>query len=99
VFFAPSGDAGTLSVLREVSGRRALVLDQTVKTAPGARTGALDNETGQLYLPVADEAEGTFLVEGHKLPKHQLKTFRVLVVAADNCEPRHPIAGRTVPCP
>jgi DNA-binding beta-propeller fold protein YncE len=81
-FFAPSGDAGTLSVLREVSGRRALVLEQTVKTAPGARTGALDNETGQLYLPVADEAEGTFLVEGHKLPKHQLKTFRVLVVAA-----------------
>ncbi len=101
-FFAPSGDAGTLSVLREVSGRRALVLDQTVKTAPGARTGAIDTETGLLYLPVADEAEGTFLVEGHKLPKHQLKTFRVLVLAAkdgllnslpNGTAPRNPLSA------
>jgi len=83
VFFAPSGDAGTLSVLREVSGRHhSLVMDQVVKTAVGARTGALDTETGKVYLPVADEGEGTFLVEGHASPKHQLNTFRVLVVAA-----------------
>jgi hypothetical protein len=83
VFFAPSGDAGTLSVLREVPGRRyPLVMDQVVKTAMGARTGALDTETGKIYLPVADEGEGTFLVEGHASPKHRLNTLRVLVVAA-----------------
>ena len=89
-------------MLREVSGRRALVLEQTVKTAPGARTGAIDTETGLLYLPVADEAEGTFLVEGHKLPKHQLKTFRVLVLAAkdgllnslpNDSAPRNPLSA------
>jgi len=81
-FFAPNGDSGTLSVLRELPDDRGVVLDQTIKTAPGARTGALDTETGQVYLPVADEGEGSFRIEGHRVPKHQLKTFRVLVVAA-----------------
>jgi DNA-binding beta-propeller fold protein YncE len=79
VFFAPSGDTGTMTVLRELPGP-TLTVDQIVKTAKGARTGAVDSQSGQIYLPVADEGEGTFSVEGHPLPKHQLKSFRVLVL-------------------
>jgi hypothetical protein len=81
-FLAPSGDTGTLSVLREVPGT-GLAQDQIVKTAKGARTGAFDTKSGHVYLPVADEAEGTFSVDGHPLPKHELETFRVLVLGAD----------------
>jgi DNA-binding beta-propeller fold protein YncE len=45
-----SNHDGTLSVIGESSpGHYALL--QTVKTAPGARTIALDEKTGRLYLP------------------------------------------------
>jgi len=44
---------GTLAVVRETSpGNFAVV--QTVKTAPGAKTMALDPKTGKIYLATAD---------------------------------------------
>jgi DNA-binding beta-propeller fold protein YncE len=47
-----SNKEGTLSVLREVSPDRYETL-QTLTTQPGARTLALDETTGRLYLPAA----------------------------------------------
>ncbi|MBS0393120.1 MAG: PQQ-binding-like beta-propeller repeat protein [Proteobacteria bacterium] len=44
---------GTLSVVREVAPGR-FVPEQTVKTAPGARTIALDESSGRLFLPYAE---------------------------------------------
>jgi hypothetical protein len=79
LFFVPSGDSGTLSVLRETAGP-GLALDQVVKTAIGARTGAVDLQSGRIYLPVADTAGSTFTVEGLDLPKFRPGTFRVLVI-------------------
>ena len=47
-----SNKEGTLSVLREVSPDRYETL-QTLATQPGARTLALDETTGRIYLPTA----------------------------------------------
>jgi YVTN family beta-propeller protein len=47
-----SNKEGTLSVLREVTPDRYETL-QTLATEPGARTVALDETTGRLYLPTA----------------------------------------------
>ena len=47
-----SNKEGTLSVLREVSPDRYEAL-QTLATQPGARTLALDETTGRIYLPTA----------------------------------------------
>jgi hypothetical protein len=49
--FAPTGD-GQLTVVKE-SGRNFLV-EQTLATAPGARTIALDRKTGHIFLMTAD---------------------------------------------
>ncbi|MDB5363981.1 MAG: gluconolactonase [Rhodospirillales bacterium] len=70
VFFVPCGRDGTLVAIGETGGKLAVI--RKIPTAIGARTGALDPETGRLYLPTADAA-GT---------DHQLKagTFRILVV-------------------
>src|ERR1700730_4882966 len=47
-----SNKEGTLSVLREVSPDRYETL-QTLRTQPGARTLAMDENTGRIYLPTA----------------------------------------------
>jgi DNA-binding beta-propeller fold protein YncE len=47
-----SNKEGTLSVLREASPDRYEAL-QTLATQPGARTLALDETTGRIYLPTA----------------------------------------------
>jgi DNA-binding beta-propeller fold protein YncE len=52
VVFIAGGDDGTLSILR-VSDRDHIALMQTLKTQPGTRLGAVDPETGKLYLPTA----------------------------------------------
>jgi DNA-binding beta-propeller fold protein YncE len=49
--FAPSGD-GQLTVVKK-SGRNFMV-EQTLATAPGARTIALDRKTGHIFLMTAD---------------------------------------------
>jgi DNA-binding beta-propeller fold protein YncE len=52
VVFIAGGDDGKLSVLR-VPDRDHIALTQTLKTQPGTRLGAVDPETGRLYLPTS----------------------------------------------
>jgi YVTN family beta-propeller protein len=49
--FTPAGRDGTLSVIAMQDGRGRIV--QTLETQKGARTIALDERTGRLYLPSA----------------------------------------------
>ena len=51
--FVPSGGDGTLSVI-SLRSRNAVRVVQVVKTKLGVRTGAVDPQTGTLYLPSAD---------------------------------------------
>lgn len=69
-FYIPCGRDGTLIVLSE-SKEGALAVQSRVATAVGAHTGALDPQTGRLYLPTADfhltfsgvaPSDGTFRV-------------------------------------
>ncbi len=50
--FIPCGRDGTLSVVT-LDGASGPAVTATIKTAIGARTGALDPRTGRLYLPTA----------------------------------------------
>jgi hypothetical protein len=50
--FIPCGRDGVLEVIAIGAGADAAVI-QTVKTELGARTGAVDPQTGKLYLPTA----------------------------------------------
>jgi DNA-binding beta-propeller fold protein YncE len=68
VIFASCGD-GTLSVIREASSGKYEV-SQVVKTAPRAKTMAIDDKTGTIYLPTA-EGQGRSITPG---------SFKVLVV-------------------
>ncbi len=66
--FASCGD-GTLSVIRETSPEKYEVA-QVVKTAPRAKTMAINERTGTIYLPTA-EGQGRSIIPG---------SFKVLVV-------------------
>ena len=72
--FVPSGGDGTLAVIR-VAGKPEVVAQ--VKTAKGARTAALDPETGRIYLPAAQYAAAI----GDARPAMLPGTFAVLIVA------------------
>ena len=74
VILIPSGGDGTLAVIRLDGSPRVV---ETVKTAIGARTGALDAVTGRVYLSAADFAPA----EGAKRPSSLPGTYRVLIVA------------------
>jgi len=74
LFFIPCG-AGSIAVIAEDAGKPAVVA--TVQTANGARTAALDPQTGKLYLPTADFAPPA---DGEKRHTVIPGTFRVLVV-------------------
>ena len=50
--FVASGDAGTLSVIA-VRGAGDVALVQTLTTQIGTRLGAVDIESGRVYLPSA----------------------------------------------
>ena len=52
VAFVASGDSGTLSVIR-VAGSSQIALMQVLPTQKGTRLGAVDPQTGILYLPTA----------------------------------------------
>jgi hypothetical protein len=52
LIFSSNGD-GTLSVIEEKDAQ-TFVLSDTIKTSPGARTMAIDPETGRLFLVAAD---------------------------------------------
>ena len=69
-FYIPCGRDGTLFVI-SATRQGTLAVQSKVATAVGAHTGALDPQTGRLYLPTADfhltlggitPAEGTFRV-------------------------------------
>ncbi len=69
-FYIPCGRDGTLVVISETR-EGTLAVQSSVATAVGAHTGALDPQTGRLYLPTADfhltfggiaPADGTFRV-------------------------------------
>ena len=66
--FASCGD-GTLTIIRETEPGKFEVA-QTLKTAPRARTMAVDPKTGNIFLPTAD-GKGRSITPG---------SFRVLVV-------------------
>jgi YVTN family beta-propeller protein len=74
LFFIPCG-AGSMAVIGESAGKPAVIA--TVPTANGARTAALDPQTGKLYLPTADFAPPA---AGEKRHTVVPGTFRVLVV-------------------
>ena len=54
LILVPAGQSGTLTVI-DASGA-TLKAVQTVATARGARTGAVDPKTGRIYLPTAQFA-------------------------------------------
>ena len=51
--FASAGQSGTLSVMSIAGGKAALV--ETIKTQPSARTIAIDERTGRVYMPAATQ--------------------------------------------
>ncbi|QUD88792.1 YncE family protein [Phenylobacterium montanum] len=73
--FIPCGRDGVLDVVA-VKGRKDVAVVAKVTTQPGARTGALDPETGKLYLPTAKYT----LAPGSR-PAPTPGTFEVLVVS------------------
>ena len=73
--FVSAGGDGTLSVIAVRGGKPEVV--QTLPTHRGARTLALDERTGFIYLPTADYTPST----GGGRPGVTPGTFRVLVVA------------------
>ena len=77
--FIPAAD-GTLSVLA-LRARDDIALVGAVKTTAGAKTGAVDPSTGNIYLPSVElqppEKEGA-------RPKPVPGSFTILVVAPKN---------------
>ena len=73
-FYIPCGREGTLAVISE-SNDNVLAVGESVSTAVGAHTGALDSKTGRLYLPTADY----HITVGGFAPADG--TFRILVLA------------------
>ncbi len=73
--FVPAGEAGTMSIIA-FSGRKGTIVD-TVPTQVGARTIALDERTGRVYLPTA--TFGPSPTAGGR-PTLKPGSFQVLVV-------------------
>lgn len=74
--FVPAGRAGTLAVVSVARGRSSIV--QTAQTEVGARTIALDERTGRVYLP---SAGFTLAATAGGRPTVTPGTFHLLVVA------------------
>lgn len=74
--FVPAGRAGTLAVVGVSRGKSRIV--QTVQTEVGARTIALDERTGRVYLP---SAQFTPSATAGARPAVTPGTFHLLVVA------------------
>ncbi len=72
--FASCGD-GTLTIIGEKSGR--FEVEQTVKTAAGARTMGIDPSTQQIFLPTAEMLPAA---PGHR-PQPKPGTFEMVVVS------------------
>ncbi len=81
--FSSNGESGTLSVVRELSKDKYGVI-QTVQTAAGARTMALDEKTHKIYLSTASfgPAPQKSAANPHPRPSIQPGSFKLLVVEA-----------------
>lgn len=75
VALIPAGADGMLDVL-DLSGTR-VTRKASIRTEPGARTGALDPASGAVYLPTARLAP---LVAGSKRPTAAPGSFHIAVV-------------------
>jgi DNA-binding beta-propeller fold protein YncE len=73
--YIPCGRAGNLAVIALDGPGNNTVVD-TVATAVGARTGAVDARTGRIYLPTASFAPAA----GSERPQAKPGTFEVLVL-------------------
>jgi hypothetical protein len=73
--FIPSAWDGLLTVLA-VRGPGDVAVAGTIKTQPGARTGALDEKTGRIYLPTA-----RYTLQPGGRPVAQPGTYQILVVS------------------
>jgi DNA-binding beta-propeller fold protein YncE len=80
--FSSNGEDGTLSVVKE-SGPDLYAVAQTVATARGARTMALDEKTHILYLPTAKftAAPAPTSTNLHPRPGIEAGSFRLVVVS------------------
>ncbi len=76
--FASCGD-GTLTAIRETSPGKFEII-QKLDTLLGARTMALDSQSGTIYLPTADMQPTTLPSGGPGRPKPIPGTFKVVVV-------------------
>jgi DNA-binding beta-propeller fold protein YncE len=82
VVFATAGDDGTLTVIA-VRGRKDVKVTQTIDTQPGVRLGAVDTESGALYLPAVrfDKSLPPVILPGlPPMPAAVPDTFEFLVV-------------------
>jgi DNA-binding beta-propeller fold protein YncE len=79
--FSSNGD-GTLTVIKE-AGKDNYLVAETVKTAQGARTMALDEKTHKIYLPTASfgSAPPATASAPHPRPTILPGTFKILVLA------------------
>jgi hypothetical protein len=75
--FIPSGASGTLAVI-SLADPGKIRLVQTLKTQPGTRTGAVDPQTGVVYLPAG---RLTPPVAPAKWPSVAPGSFEIIVVA------------------
>ena len=73
--FIPCGRDGVLEVIA-VRGPKDVAIVQTLKTQPGARTGAVDPKTGKIYLPTA-----AYTLSPTGRPTPTPGTFAILVVS------------------
>jgi len=80
LIFSSNGD-GTLTVIQEKDPNHYKVV-QTVPTQPGARTVALDEASGRLFLPAAEFGPAPPPTAEHPHPRGSVKpgTFVILVV-------------------
>lgn len=80
--FSSNGESGTLTVVKE-SGKDQYSVAQTLKTAEGARTMALDDKTHKIYLSTAKfgPAPAPTADRPHPRPPVLSGSFEILIVS------------------
>ena len=84
-FCSGSGGSGTVTIAHE-DGPDKLTVVQTLETAPGARTMALDPATHRIYLPCAkyEAPSGTAAADGQRRRRAMVPgSFKILVYGMD----------------